>query len=166
MAQRKGRRATFWLMCWALSLGLWMLLVFKTEPAEVVAGAVAAAFAATAAGLLRSHADLAFSPDKRWLRKLGRLPRQVLVDCWILVGALWRRVVRGQRMEGAFRCIHFSASAGDDPRAQARLAVAKWLGAVAPNTYVVGFDERKEVVLVHQLVPTETPPDVDPAAEP
>jgi hypothetical protein len=166
MGERKARRARFWLVCWALSLGLWMLLVFKTEPAEVVAGAVAAAFAATAAELLRSHAYAPFSPEARWLRKLGRLPREVIVDCWILARALWRRAVRGQRIEGAFRCIHFPRSAGDDPRTHARLAVAKWLGAVAPNSYVVGFDERRELVLVHQLVPTETPPDVDPAAEP
>jgi multisubunit Na+/H+ antiporter MnhE subunit len=166
MSQRKPRRATFWLVWWALSLALWMLLVFKTEAAEVVAGAVAAAFAATAAELLRSHAYPPFSPDARWLRKLGALPREVLGDCWILVAALWRRVVRGERIEGTFRCVHFPGAAGDDPRSQARRAVAKWLGAVAPNTYVVGFDERKEVVLVHQLVPTETPPDVDPADEP
>ena len=38
----RRERMTFWLGWWAFSLGLWMLLVFKTEPAEIVLGAVAA----------------------------------------------------------------------------------------------------------------------------
>jgi hypothetical protein len=33
---------------------------------------------------------------------------------------------------------------------------------VGPNTYVVGFEEAHDAVLLRQLVKTETVPDVDP----
>jgi hypothetical protein len=39
--------------------------------------------------------------------------------------------------------------------------VEKFMGSVAPNSYVVGFDQDHNVVLVHQLEPTEEPPRVD-----
>jgi len=157
-----GGRVAFWLAWWAVCFGLWLLLVFKTERLEFAAGAVAAAFAATAAELVRSRGYAPFAAEAGWLRALPRLPRAVLTDCALLAHALWRRLVRGQPIEGGFRVVHFEDCGGDDPRSEGRRAVAKWLGGVAPNTYVVGFDEERDIVLVHQLVLTDRPPDVDP----
>lgn len=162
-APPRGRRerVAFWLGWWAFSLGLWMLLVFKTEAAEIVLGAVAAAFSATAAELVRSR-GVPFTPDPRWLLSLWRLPREVVIDCWILTRALWRRLAHGEPLEGTFRVVHFEDCAGDDPRTQARRVTAKWLGGVGPNAYVVGFEEAHDAVLLRQLVKTERVPDVDP----
>ena len=155
---------TFWLIWWAIGLGLWVLLVFKTEPAEIVAGAAAAAFTATGAELVRSRGYAPFSPELRWSRRLLRLPRDVLVDTWRMLWLLVLHFGRGRPIEGRFRIVHIEGCAGDDPRRQARRAVATWLGAVSPNTYVLGFDERRDAVVVHQLVPSEQPPEVDPSA--
>jgi len=159
-----AKRAIFWLAWWLVSFALWLLLVFKTEPAEFAAGAVAAGFAASAAELVRSRGYAPFAFEVRWLRALGRLPRDVFLDCLLLAGALWRSATRRKRIQGRFRVVHFQDCGGDDPRSEARRAVAKWLGGVGPNTYVVGFDEDRDIVLLHQLVPTERPPDVDPSA--
>ena len=71
MAERKRRRAVrtpaqriaFWLGWWAVAYALWVLAVFKTEPAELIAGAVAAALAATGAELVRSRGYAPFAPD-------------------------------------------------------------------------------------------------------
>jgi hypothetical protein len=157
-------RLLFWLTWWVIAFGLWMLLVFKTEPAEIVAGAVAAAFPATGAELVRSQGYAPFSPDLRWWRSLVRLPREVLVDTWRLLWLLLLHFGRGKPIEGRFRVVQFDACAGHDPRKQARRAVATWLGGVGPNTYVLGFDERRDAAVLHQLVPTEAPPEIDPSA--
>jgi hypothetical protein len=160
----RGERVAFWLAWWAICFVLWMLLVFKTELAEIVAGAVSAALAATAAELVRARGYAPFAGDLGWSRAFARLPRQILVDTWLLTRALWRQLARREPIQGRFRVVHFPDCGGDDPRSEARRAAAKWLGGVAPNAYVVGFDEKRNLVLVRQVVPTEDPPDVDPVS--
>ena len=145
-------------------MGLWMLLVFNTQTAEIVAGAVAAAFAATGAELVRSRGYAPFVLDVRWLRALLPLPRSVIVDTWRLALLLARHFLRGEPIQGRFRIVHFPCGPPDDPRDQARLAVAQWLGGVSPNSYVLGIDERRHVAVVHQLIHDEQTPDLDPSA--
>ena len=157
-----GERIAFFVAWWLVSFGLWSLLVFKTEAAEFVAGAIAATFSATAAELVRAKGYAPFSPNLRWALALLRLPKHVLVDSFLLVRALGQSAWRREPIQGTFRCVHFAGADRGDPRGQARLAVAKWLGGVSPNTVVIGFDEPKDSVLVHQIVRTERPPDVDP----
>jgi hypothetical protein len=161
--QTRRQRAAFFAVWWLLSFGLWSLLVFKTEAAEFVAGAVAATFSATAVEVLRSRGYAPFYPELRWGLALLRLPFEIVADCVLLVRALLRAARRRETIGGSFRCLHFPDADRHDPRGQARLAVAKWMGGVAPNTMVVGFDEPRDTVLVHQLVRTERPPRVDPA---
>jgi hypothetical protein len=139
-----------------------MLLVFKTEPAEIVAGAVAAAFAATGAELVRSRGYAPFMPRLEWSRELLRLPREVVMDTWRMTLLLARHFTRGEPIKGCFRIVHFAAGARDDPHAQARRAVAEWLGSVSPNTYVLGIDESHHVVVAHQLIRDDLPPEFDP----
>jgi multisubunit Na+/H+ antiporter MnhE subunit len=172
VAERKRRRAVqtpaqrivFWLSWWAVAYALWVLLVFKTEPAEFVAGAVAAAFAATGAELVRSRGYAPFAPDLAWSRGLLRLPKEVVLDTWRMAVVLVRHYLRGDPVKGCFRTVTFPAGSEDDPRAQAVRTVAEWLGSVSPNTYVVGIDERHRVAVVHQLIRDELPPELDPRA--
>jgi multisubunit Na+/H+ antiporter MnhE subunit len=164
MAGRRHRALRFWLVWWVVCMGLWMLLVFNTQPAEIVLGAVAAALAATGATLVRSRGYIPFSPDLRWSRALLGLPRAVLVDTWRLTMLLVARFLRRRPIQGSFRIVHFACGPRDDPRDQARVAISQWLGGVSPNTYVLGVDERRKVALVHQLIRDEQPPDIDPLA--
>jgi hypothetical protein len=172
VAERKRRRAVqtpaqrigFWLGWWAVAYVLWVLLVFKTEPAEFVAGAVAAAFAATGAELVRSRGYAPFAPELAWSRGLLRLPKEVLVDTWRMAMLLVKHFVRGEPIKGCFRTVTFPAGADDDPHAQAVRTVAEWLGSVSPNTYVVGIHESHHVAVVHQLIRDELPPELDPRA--
>ena len=143
--QTPAQRIAFWLGWWVVCFALWVLLVFKTEPAEFVAGALAAAFAATGAELVRSRGYAPFAPELAWSRGLLRLPREVVMDTWRMGMLLVRHFVR------------------DDPRAQARRTVAEWLGCVSPNTYVIGIDEQHQVAVVHQLIRDELPPELDPS---
>jgi fatty acid desaturase len=161
--QTPPQRIAFWLGWWAIAFTLWVLLVFKTEPAEFVAGAVAAAFAATGAELVRSRGYAPFAPRLAWWRGVLRLPREVLMDTWRMSVLLVRHFTRGDPIEGCFRFVHFEASR-DDPESQARRAVIEWLGCVSPNTFVVGIDEKHHLAVVHQLVRDELPPELDPSA--
>jgi hypothetical protein len=171
VAERKRRRAVqtpaqriaFWLGWWVVCFALWVLLVFKTEPAEFVAGALAAAVAATGAELVRSRGYAPFAPELAWSRGLLRLPREVVMDTWRMGMLLVRHFVRGDPIKGCFRIVPFPAGSRDDPRAQARRTVAEWAGCVSPNTYVMGIDEGHQLAVVHQLIRGELPPELDPS---
>jgi hypothetical protein len=139
---------------WVVLAALWLLLVDNTKLPELVAGAVAAALAATAATAVEERHPLRLAPRPSWLlgalRVLPRLP----IDCVALTVALVRR--RG----GSFRAIRFR-SGGGDPESVARRAFAEALDSLGPNSYVVGIDD--DVMLVHQLVRPENPASADPA---
>ena len=156
----RGLRA--WLVSWVLLWALYVLLVFKTEPAEIVAGAVCGAIGATGAAVVRAQAKVRFAPARGWWRGLPHLPREVVRDTWLLVGVLWRVLVRREAVRGRFITLDFPGVEGESAEAVSRRAVAKWYGSVAPNTLVVGFDEDSERVLLHQLVATKDPPLCDP----
>jgi hypothetical protein len=162
----RGGRVAFFAAWWTLSFGLWVLLVFKTELAELAAGAVAAGLAATAAELLRSRGYAPFAGELSWLRAFRGLPLEVVRDHWVLICAVVLRLVRGTPIRGRFRVVHFPDCEGWGPKAEGRRAAAKWFGSFSPNTYVIGFDEKRDLALVHQLVPTKDPPDIDPASRP
>ena len=157
-----AQRIAFWLAWWAVAYALWILFVFKTEPAELVAGALAAAFAATGAELVRSRGYAPFAPKLAWSRALLRLPKEAVVDTWRMAVLLVRHFVRGDPIEGCLRIVRFPVGPDDDPRAQARRTVAAWVGCVSPNPYVIGIDERHRVAVLHQLIRDELPPELDP----
>jgi hypothetical protein len=160
--QTPAQRIAFWLSWWALACALWVLLVFKTEPAELVAGALAAALAATGAELVRSRGYAPFAPDLAWSRSLLRLPKEVVVDTWRIAMLLVRHFVRGEPIKGTLRIVKFRPGSSDDPRAQALRTVVGWLGCVSPNTYVIGIDEQHHVAVVHQLIRAELPRELEP----
>src|SRR3954447_24971327 len=83
-----------WLIWWALLAALWLALVDTVVAPELVAGAVAAAIAATGAVVVRSQRRLLLRPRAGWVRAaLGPL-RRVVTDLRPLLAALWRRGIR------------------------------------------------------------------------
>ena len=154
------RGVGFWLRWWVALFVLYVLLVFKTEAAEFVAGAVCAALAATGATLVRSRADISFAPGLGWVRRLPALAAEVVTGTLRMVPLVWR-AARGERIHGRMRAVRFPGADRTDPAGLTRRALEKFFGSVAPNSFVVGFDERHDVVVVHQLEPTEQPPRVD-----
>jgi hypothetical protein len=93
---------------------------------------------------------------------LIRLPRDVLVDTWRMTALLVRSLIRREPIKGSFRIVSFREGLEGDPRAQARRAVAAWLGTISPNTYVIGVDEEHDVVVLHQLIRDDQPPELRP----
>jgi len=77
----------------------------------------------------------------------------VVVDCRIVMGAVWRRLARREPVRGAFTAFPFSCG-GDDAEAAARRALYVMAISLTPNTFVIGIDRENDVMLVHQLVST------------
>jgi hypothetical protein len=150
----------FWLLWWVSLTVLYDLLVFKTEAAELIAGALCGAVSATGAELVRTRGGIQFAPGFGWLRAVPALAREVVVDTLRMVPLLWR-AARGERVHGRMRYIAFPGAGRKGPEATTRRALEKFLGSIAPNSFVVGFDEGHDVVVIHQLEPTEAPPRVD-----
>jgi multisubunit Na+/H+ antiporter MnhE subunit len=146
-----------WLGWWAALFGLYFILAAKLQWQEAVVGAAAAALAATAATVPARTGGLHFQPRWPWLRPLARLPGRVLADCGVVGLALWRRLVQRRAPAGGFRSIPFDPG-GDDAVSAARRALVTAGISLAPNTYVVAFDRRRGLILIHQLVPTARPP--------
>ncbi len=153
-------RVLFWLAWWVVLWVLYVGLVFKLEASELVTGALCAALGATAAEVMRSHGPIHFSPGARWVTQLPALARAVLADTLRLIPLVWR-AARGERVGGRMRCIAYPVAHGDEVQASSRRVLEKVLGSAAPNSFVVGFDEEHDVVLVHELIPGDAPPRTD-----
>ncbi|MBA3349454.1 MAG: Na+/H+ antiporter subunit E [Actinobacteria bacterium] len=146
-------RLAHWFAWWVALVLLWQLFVNTFAAPEVTAGLMAAAVAATAAEIVRGQGLIHFRPQLRWLLRARKLPLAVIVDCRVVIGALWRRLGRRQPMKGTFTAFPF-VSGGDDAEAAARRALYATAISLTPNTFVVGIDRENDIMLVHQLVPT------------
>ena len=153
-----GNAMVRWLGAWLGLTALWVVLAAKTTlPFVLLAGATALLTVGALAGLermglVRGHGKL------RWLRHFARLPGQMLSDSALLAGALWRRIARGEDVQGRYLEIPFDPGAADDPQEAARRALVALGVSLPPNTYLVWADPHKKCLLLHQLVPTPEAP--------
>jgi multisubunit Na+/H+ antiporter MnhE subunit len=148
------RRIAFWFGWWLGLTGLWLLLVWTLEAQEIVAAVVGGAIGATAAAVAQAQGLVRFSPRWRWLGGAWRLPLGVLTDTWLVFVALYRRFVHDKPIQGVFRTVPFAHDEQDDV-ASARVTLATFAISLTPNTYVVGADEERDILYIHQLVPVE-----------
>jgi multisubunit Na+/H+ antiporter MnhE subunit len=139
---------------WALLAALWLALVDTVVVPELVAGAIAAAIAATGAVVVRGQRRVLLRPRPRWLRAVPPALGRTATDLGPLLRALWRRGVKRRDEHGALVEVPYGAVA-DDATAAAHRALTQALGTLAPNTIVVDVDRRRRTLLVHQLVPTD-----------
>jgi multisubunit Na+/H+ antiporter MnhE subunit len=90
-------------------------------------------------------------------RVLLQIPRDVAVLC----GEAVLQLLRPRARRGGFRAVPFAA-VRDTPEHEGRRALTEWLGSLAPNTIVVGVDDERRLLLVHQLRRHGDTDDVDP----
>jgi hypothetical protein len=152
-----SRTIGYWLACWVLLVGYYFLLVAKPSWAETSAAIVGAALAATAVLVTKRAGELRFQVRAPWLARLGRLPWRVLADSGLVLAALWRQLIVRRPVRGSFRTIPFDPG-GQDPASAGRRALVIMGMSLAPNSYVVGMDRERGLLLVHQLVSSPQPP--------
>jgi multisubunit Na+/H+ antiporter MnhE subunit len=144
--------AVLWLVWWAALLIGWLLLVDTFDPDELVVGAVGAFLAAAVAVAVHRRGYIRFWPRAAWLAHVPSLAWSVLVDCWLLAGALWRKVALRRPVQGSTLRVPFHYG-GDNGRDGARRALVNVSVSLTPNTFVIDIDPEADSLLVHQLVP-------------
>jgi multisubunit Na+/H+ antiporter MnhE subunit len=148
-----ARRLAAWLLWWVLLMSLWVILDDSIALAELLAGAGAAALGACLAEMTGYQAATRFRIRIKWLIPALRLPGQVVRDTVIVFAVLWRRLARGQEPASGFR--ELPVRYGDNTAAgKTRRALQVGGQSVAPNTFALGIDRDRDVMVVHQLVVT------------
>jgi hypothetical protein len=89
-------------------------------------------------------------------RLVWRIPGDITIVCWeALVQLVRPRPSRGVLRAAPFRAIR------PVPAEMGRRALAETVGSVAPNTIVIGIDDERGLLLVHQLRRHGGPEDLD-----
>lgn len=149
-----ARRAGQWLAWWAILMSLWIIADDSVQADELLAGAGAAALAAAFAVLVSHLANIHLQVRARWLWRALRLPARVARDTGAVFAALGRTVASGVPPRGEFREIPMQAGpAGGEGVSRRALMVAST--SLAPNTFVLGIDSERNIMVVHQLVTDE-----------
>jgi multisubunit Na+/H+ antiporter MnhE subunit len=132
-------------------MSFWVILDDSIALDELLAGAGAAALAATLAELIGHQAATRFRMRAEWMAPALGLPGQVVRDAVIVFAALWRLLAHGEQPPSGFREI--PARFGDDSDEGVTRRVLLVGGrSLAPNTFVLGIDRERNVMVVHQLV--------------
>jgi multisubunit Na+/H+ antiporter MnhE subunit len=132
-------------------MSFWVMIDDSIDTDELWAGAGAAALAALLAELVTYQAGARFRMRIEWVVPALRLPVQVATDMGIVYVALWRRMVRGEQPPSAF--LELPARFGDDsPEGLTRRTLLIGGTSVAPNTFALGIDKDRDVMVVHRLV--------------
>jgi hypothetical protein len=149
-------RIVVWLGWFFVLSVVWLALVATLNWQEEVVGVVAAAIGATAAEAVQAQHLVQTRLKLRWLAGLWRLPWEILVETWQVFAVLFRHLTGGPRIAGRFYCALYPHT-GDHPEDEARRALYKLEASIAPNSYVVGYDEETGAMLLHELVPARPP---------
>jgi multisubunit Na+/H+ antiporter MnhE subunit len=165
------RRATVWLAWWTLMMSLWVMIDDSLQFDELLAGAGAAAIAAVAAEFAAYQASVRYRVRPGWLlaAEILRLPAEVVRDTLTVFGALARMLVTGRAPEGGYAELPAGGpadekgasadeeggpvgDAGGMPGEAGRVLLTG-VRSFAPNTFVLGIDDERGVLVVHRLVP-------------
>jgi multisubunit Na+/H+ antiporter MnhE subunit len=146
-----ARRIGAWVVWWALLMSFWVVLDDSIAVDELLAGAAAAALGAFLAELIGHQAATRFRMRIEWLVPALSLPVQVARDTVIIFGALWRRLAHGTLPPSGFRKVPVRYG-GDTAEDRTRRALLIGGRSVAPNSFALGIDEERDVMVIHQLV--------------
>jgi multisubunit Na+/H+ antiporter MnhE subunit len=132
-------------------MAFWIVVDYSIDTDELLAGAGAAALGAFLAELACHQAGVRPHVRIGWLVPALRLPGEVARDMVIVFGALARRLLRGQEPPSGFREIpaRFGGDGAEDLTRRVLLIGGR---SFAPNTFVLGIDAERDVMVVHQLV--------------
>jgi multisubunit Na+/H+ antiporter MnhE subunit len=155
MPRQWRKFALFWMLNWAVLLGLWFLYTDTPKISELLVGAAAAALAATGSAVVQGHGFAQFAPRPKWLLLLLTEPWYVLTGSAAILWALVKHLA-GCASDARFVTFPFDAG-GDDHASAARRALAIALTTVPPNFIVVGIDREHNFMLVHQVSPSGAP---------
>jgi multisubunit Na+/H+ antiporter MnhE subunit len=150
----RARRVGSFLVWWVLLMGFWTWIDDSIGLAELVVGAAASSLGALLAEAVQYQADSHIRIRFEWVTGVSKLPVRILRDFVIALGALWRRITKGEEPPSGFRTL--TVQWGDDtPEGITRRALIVAANSVAPNTFALGIDKETNSMVVHHLVVPE-----------
>jgi hypothetical protein len=155
------RRA--WIAGLGLVLGGSFYLLLVDTPSSPELYALAAVAIACAVAFTVSHEEGFVEARIRpwWLLGTWRVLVKILPDIAILCREAVAQLFQARATRGCFRAVPFSATE-TTPQDSGRRALTEWVGSMAPNTIVVGVDDERGLLLVHQLHRQGETEDIDP----
>ncbi len=144
------KRVLLWLGQWILFFGAWLLFVGSLEWAELIAGWVAAALAATGSHVAWATDLARFSAHLSWIAQAWRLPLSMVTDSFEVLGVLLRHLFTRHKAQSLLRAVPYEACGSTDDEAALR-ALAITYTNIAPSFVVVGIDLERRVMLFHLL---------------
>ncbi|MGN6795192.1 MAG: Na+/H+ antiporter subunit E [Streptosporangiaceae bacterium] len=145
------RRVMAWLGWWIVLMAFWVITDDSIAPDELLAGVGAAALAALLVDLASHQAAITFGVRLAWLQRAVGLPRQVFTETGIVFAALWRRLTHGEQPCSGF-VAEPAAYGPDSPDGRIRRALLIAARSLSPNTFVLGIDRERDLMVVHKLV--------------
>ena len=143
------------LLEWVFLVALWMAFVSQAKKTELLVGMAAATIGTVADAVVKKEGFAAFSPKPQWLALIFLEPWYGLDGTWATLKAFAKKLV-GKKSEAQFKVDAYDAT-GDDPESAAKRALAIAYMTIPPNFIIVGIDEKKGQVLIHQVEPTPAP---------
>ncbi len=133
-----------------LAAAFYMALIDTVDLPELYAAIGAVVLAAAGFEAARRQGIAEARVSARWLaggwRVIASVPRQIVWVSWEALAQL----VAPRNRRGTLRAVTFRAG-GEGSSDVGRRALAEGLGSLAPNTIVIGIDEERDLLLVHQL---------------
>ena len=151
-----GRRNLIytWLAWFAALNVLWLVLISAWVIEEEILGLVGAAVGATAATAVHAQEIVPFRLPPRLLLGVLRLPGPAIKESAFVLGALARKLTGRGNVRGVFRTVAVELPA--DPAESATKRALLIAGeSFSPNGYVLGIDEERGLMLVHDIVVEE-----------
>lgn len=138
---------------WIVLAATYLLLVDTVKLPELITGAVVATIAAIGSELVRLERRVHTRIPLRGLARAWKPVARAPADLALVLVAIGRQVLERDAARGRIRAMPFRHG-GDAPDAAGRRALAESLGSFAPNTIVIGVDDERNLLIVHQLVST------------
>ena len=145
-------RIAGWLAWFAVLNVLWLVFISAWVLEEAILGLLAAAVGATAAEAVREQGMAGFRLRGPWLWRARVLPWRAFRDSGLVLMALVRHLTGRAPVRGRFRVVPVALP--EDPYEQAAKRALLTAGeSFAPNAYVLTIDNRRGLMLMHELVP-------------
>lgn len=133
-------------------MALWVWADDSILFSELLVGAAVAAMGATLVEIVQNQTASHVRIRAEWLGAAVRLPPRVLRDTITVYGAIARTIRTGRPPASRFEEVPVHAR-GETAADVTHRALIVGGASLAPNTFVLGIDTERDVMVVHHLVP-------------
>lgn len=137
---------------------IWLLLVDDPDQPDTLTGIATALGAAVFAEIVTTARSSSVRITPGMLRRLHR-PLLLLVTDTARVTWALLLTLGGRPPQSRIRVAPYHATSEEDPSDYGRRLLTQWGASLGANRYVLGIDNARDQLIVHELVPSSSPLD-------